>query len=70
MGCKPAPMLANIWFSQFDETIKGDGEIYFRYIDHCLMDISEEKKVTKLTLINNLHANSNFTIQTIKNQCR
>ena len=66
MGCKPAPMLANIWLSQFDNTIKGDGDIYFRYMDDCRADISEEEGMTKLNLINSLHPNLKFTIETIK----
>ena len=66
MGCKPAPMLANIWLSQFDNTIKGDGDIYFRYMDDCLADILEEEEMNQLNLINSLHPNLNFTIETVK----
>ena len=57
-------MLANIWLSQFDNAIKGDGDVDFRYMDHCLTDISEEEEMTKLNLINSLNPNLNFTIET------
>ena len=31
MGSAPAPHIANAWLSQFEETIKGDSVLYFRY---------------------------------------
>ena len=39
MGIQPAPLLANIWLSQFDDIMKGDGEIYFRYMDDVFNDV-------------------------------
>ena len=41
MGSAPAPFLANGWLSKFDDSIKGDAQIYFRYMDNILRDISE-----------------------------
>ena len=36
---QPATLLANICLSEFDDIIKGDGEIYFRYMDDVLNDV-------------------------------
>ena len=33
MGSPPAPYLANGWLNQYDGTIKGDAQLYARYMD-------------------------------------
>ena len=68
MGSPPAPHLANGWLSQFDNLIKGEAKLYFRYMDDIL---KEEKRTTieqKLTEINNLHGNLKFTLEREKDQ--
>ena len=66
MGIQPAPMLANIWLSQFEADIKGDGEIFVRYMDDVLADILEGEERTKLNQINQLHPNLKFTVEEMK----
>ena len=68
MGSKPAPMLANIWLSQFEPDIKGDGEIFFRYMDDILVDVLEGDEMATLNQINNLHPNLKFTIEEIRKE--
>ena len=60
-------MLANIWLSQFDDIIKGDGEIYFRYMDDALNDVLEGQEIEKLNEINALHLKLKFTLEVQKN---
>ena len=67
MGIQPAPPLANIWLSQFDDIIKGDGEIYFRYMDDSLNDVLEGDEEKKLNEINGLHPKLKFTLEVLKN---
>ena len=67
MGIQPAPLLANIWLSQFDDIIKGDGEIYFRYMDDALNDVLEGQEIEKLNEINALHPKLKFTLEVQKN---
>ena len=55
MGSPPAPHLANGWMSQFDAKIKGDADIYFRYMDDIIRNISKQKMEDKLNEINNFH---------------
>ena len=62
MGIQPAPLLANIWLSQFYDIIKGDGEIYFRYMDDVLNDVLEGQEMVKLNQINSLHPKLKFTL--------
>ena len=39
MGSPLAPLLANGWLSKFDEKMKGEGRMYFRYMEDILRDI-------------------------------
>ena len=41
MGSPPAPHLANGWLSQYDDIIRGESRLYYRYMD----DILKENKV-------------------------
>ena len=43
MGIQPAPQLANVWLSQFEDEIKEDADIFDRYVDDIILDIEEEK---------------------------
>ena len=36
MGSPPAPHFANGWLSQFDSVIKGDSQMFTRYMDDTL----------------------------------
>ena len=64
MGSAPAPFLANGWLSKFDELIKGDAQMYFRYMDDILRDINEVDIDTKLIEINRFHQSLKFTLET------
>ena len=55
MGSPPAPYLANGWLSQYDENIKGDAELYARYMDDVIRDIESQTRDTKFSEINKLH---------------
>ena len=66
MGIQPAPLLANIWLSQFDDIIKGDGEIYFRYMDDVFNDVLKGQEMEKLNKINGLHPKLKFTLEVLK----
>ena len=48
MGSAPAPFLANGWLNQFDNAIKDNAQIYFRYMDDVLRDIKETDVEKKL----------------------
>ena len=63
MGSPPAPLLANGWLRKFDDTIKGDADVYTRYMDEILRDISSDDIDDKLVEINNLHPSLKFTIE-------
>ena len=63
MGSPPAPALANGWMSQFDEPIKEDSKIYFRYMDDILKNMKRQCCETKLLEINNFHDSLKFTIE-------
>ena len=63
MGSPPAPCLANGWMSQYDENIKGDAKIFFRYMDDLLQNIKKIEVERKLQEINNLHRNLKFTCE-------
>ena len=67
MGIQPAPGLTNIWLSKFDDIIKGDGEIYFRYMDDILTDVLEGEERKKLGEINGLHPQLRFTVEVLNN---
>ena len=63
MESQPAPQLANVWMSQFEEHIKGDSDFFARYVDDILVDVREEEIENRLMSINNLHANLEFTVE-------
>ena len=63
MGSPPSPLLANGWLRKFDDTIKGDADVYTRYMDAILRDISSADIDDKLAEINNLHPSLKFTIE-------
>ena len=61
MGSPPAPYLANIWLSSFDSIIKGEANLYQRYMDDILTTIKKNHIDEKLAQINQLHGNLKFT---------
>ena len=63
MGCPPAPFLANGWLFKYDEDIRDDSKIYFRYMDDILKNIKKSKSEQKLEEINSLHENLKFTME-------
>ena len=67
MGSPPAPYLANGWLSQYDENIKGDAELYARYMDDVIRDIESQTRDTKFSEINKLHKCLQFTMEREQN---
>ena len=63
MGSPPAPHLANGWLSQYDQIIKGNSQLFTRYMDDVLQEMKRNEIADKLTQINNLHPNLTFTIE-------
>ena len=63
MGSAPAPFLANGWLSQYDNSIKDNAQVYFRYMDDVLRDISETDIEKKLEEINSFHPSLKFTME-------
>ena len=61
MGSPPAPHFANGWLSQFENNIKGDAKLYFRYMDDILKECKHQQAVQELNDINTLHPNLQFT---------
>ena len=43
MGSSPAPFLANGWLSQFDDIIKGDSVLFFRYMDDIFQNQNKDE---------------------------
>ena len=48
MGSQPAPPLANIWLSKFEQLIKDDAKLYERYMDDILRTIKRSLIEAKL----------------------
>ena len=67
MGSPPAPLLANGWLSKFDNAIRGEAKLYFRYMDDILRDIKKHHIKTKLEEINLLHSALKFTCEQEEN---
>ena len=64
MGSPPAPLLANGWLNQYEERLKGEANIYDRYMDDILRDIHVDKIESELKKVNELQApNLKFTIE-------
>ncbi|XP_066929990.1 uncharacterized protein [Clytia hemisphaerica] len=63
MGSPPAPYLANGWLSQFDGKIKGEAQIFGRYMDDILRNIKTNQIENKLNEINEFHPNLKFTCE-------
>ena len=63
MGSPPAPLLANGWLSKFDNVIKGEADLYSRYMDDVLRNIRAAEIDRKLEEINHLHPSLKFTIE-------
>ena len=63
MGSAPAPHLANGWLSSFDNVIKGNASLYFRYMDDILTKCVKNEVGPKLQAINNLHPSLSFTVE-------
>ena len=61
MGSPPAPHFANGWLSQFENSIKGESRLYFRYMDDILKERKCQHAVQELNNINALHPNLKFT---------
>ena len=53
MGIQAAPMLANIWMSSFEDSIKEDASMFAGYVDDILVDVEESEINNRLTKINN-----------------
>ena len=68
MGSPPAPHLANGWLSQYDEKIRGESKLYFRYMDDILKENKRRLIEEKLQEINSLHANLSFTLEREQDQ--
>ena len=69
MGSPPAPHLANGWMSQFDAHIKGESNLYFRYMD----DILKKNKTNRTSTMPRCNGNHrrnqlNFVYHTIYNR--
>ena len=58
MGSAPASHIANAWLSKYDDNIKGESILYFRYMDDILQNIKEQKLLEKFQDINTLHKKS------------
>ena len=69
MGIAPAPHLANGWLSQFDDQIKGNSSLYFRYMDDVICISKIDKIDMKLDEINTLHPSLKFTVEKEVNNC-
>ena len=63
MGSPPAPHLANGWLSKFDDIIKGDSQLYERYMDDILCCAKSTDVNARLLYVNNLHPSLNFTYE-------
>ena len=63
MGSPPAPHLANGWLSNKDDSIKGNAQLFARYMDDIIREIKRAEIEKKLEEINNLHENLKFTIE-------
>ena len=61
MGSPPAPHLANGWLSQFEGVIRGNAQLYERYMDDIIMEMKKSRYEGKLGEISNLHENLTFT---------
>ena len=61
MGSPPAPHFANGWLSQFENNIKGEAKLYFRYMDDILKERKRQHGTQELNRINTLHRNLRFT---------
>ena len=69
MGSAPAPHLANGWLSQFDDQIKGNSSLYFRYMDDVICISKIDNIDMKLDEINTLHPSLKFTVEKEVNNC-
>ena len=62
---QPDPLLANIWLSQFDDIIKGERDIYFRYMDDVSNDVLGGQGKVKLNEINSLHPKLKLNLEVL-----
>ena len=69
MGSPPAPHFANGWLSQYDDEIRGESKLYFRYMDDILKELNKSRAEEELRDINNLHPNLKFTLER-ENECQ
>ena len=67
MGSPPAPSLSNIWLSKYEPVIKDDGKLFERYMDDILRTIKKSLIENKLSDINSLHPNFQFTLEVEQN---
>ena len=67
MGSPLAPLIANGWLNKYDDRVKGDALLYFRYMDDIIRNINKNEIDCKLDEINKKHPNLNFTIEREKN---
>ena len=67
MGSPPAPHFANGWLSQYEDIIRGESRLYFRYMDDILKEQKIRECEQKLNAINSLHVNLKFTMEREEN---
>ena len=61
MGSPLGPMLANIFLSQFEETLSSHSRFYFRYMDDIIRTMPKNGGSILLGLVNSLH--ERFTLE-------
>ena len=67
MESPPATPLSNIWPSKYEIAIEDDAKLFERYMDDILRTIKESLIENKLSEINSLHSNLNFTLEVEEN---
>ena len=68
MGSPPAPLLANIWLSKYEPSIKDTSKLFERFMDDILRTISSNLIKAKLAEINSLHPKLKFTLEIEENK--
>ena len=63
MGSPPAPLMANAWLTKFDPLIRGNAQLFARYMDDILRSIKRAEVQQKLAEINSYHPSLKFTIE-------
>ena len=63
MGSQPAPLFANLWLAKFRPVIRNNAKLFDRYMDDILRSIKKSEVQNKLSQINTLHPNLQFTLE-------